>query len=163
MKRRRIIVGIDASPLRVGYAIRAGDDLVAYDTIRIPRDTALAARREAWLDLRDTIRTIENAEDIDVTAIGIEAPYIGPNRQGSLNHARQVGQQEAFAFASFPYAEQHLVQPQAWRSALGIAPRGKTAPYEYATRLAHDEGIDQDTADAICIVTALHLMLQDSD
>jgi hypothetical protein len=161
VERRRIIVGIDASPLRIGYAITLDDHLVEYDTIRIPRDAALARRRDAWLGLRDTIRRIEDAEKADTNLIGIEAPYIGPNRQGSLNHARQIGHQEAFALISFPYAEQRLIQPQTWRSIIGIARRGKTAPYEYALGLVDDDaGIDQDTADAICIVTALRL--QDS-
>ena len=87
--------------------------------------------------------------------VGIEAPYVGPNRQGSLNHARNIGQAEAWMFSSFPYAEQIIVQPAAWRRAIGIAPKGKVAPRLYAETRWDEDVWQQDTADAICIVDAL--------
>jgi hypothetical protein len=150
-----IRVGLDASPLRIGYAISAGRMIVQAATFHVDRDAPLAARRGFYRMIRDEVRQLEERHDSDLRTIGIEAPYVGPNRQGSLKHARNIGQAEAWMFSSFPYAEQVIVQPASWRRAIGLPARGKDAPLAYATT-AWDGVIDeQDTADAICIVDAL--------
>ena len=150
-----IRVGLDASPLRIGYAISVGRTIVQASTFHVSRDAPLAARRGFYRMIRDEVRQLEERHASDLRTIGIEAPYVGPNRQGSLNHARNIGQAEAWMFSSFPYAEQIVVQPAAWRRAIGIAPKGKAAPWLYADTAWDGVIGEQDTADAICIVDAL--------
>ena len=155
-----IRVGLDASPLRIGYAVSVGGTIADAGTFHTPPGGWLRDRRAFFLDLRDTIRRHEERHRMDLRTIGIEAPYVGPNRQGSLNHARNIGQAEAWMFSSFPYAEQIIVQPAAWRKALGLPARGKEAAMLYAQR-THTDVNDQDTADAICIVSSLPHLEQD--
>ena len=150
-----IRVGLDASPLRIGYAISVSRRIVQAATFHVDRDAPLAARRGFYRMIRDEVRQLEERHGSDLRTIGIEAPYVGPNRQGSLNHARNIGQAEAWMFSSFPYAEQLIVQPASWRRALGLPPRGKDAPFAYAETAWDGAIAEQDTADAICIVDAL--------
>lgn len=157
-----IRVGVDASHRRTGWAIAIGPRIINYGTHHVDLTAAIKDRREYWRELRDTLRSIERTQRRDVYAIGIEAPWLGPNRQGSLQHARVVGMHEALANASFPYAEQHLVQPQSWRSACGLPRTGKEAPRAYAEAVLRGsstsaERLDQDAADAICIVRSLYI------
>ena len=158
-----LVVGVDASPLRVGWAIMLGPRLIDSGTWFVARDEPIASRKQLWKDLRDNLRSVERDANQDVRIIGIEAPYVGPNRQGTLAHARNIGQQEAFAYTSFPYAEQRLIHPSEWRRALGLPMRGKAPAMEHASSfVAYEPGegiIDQDTADAICIADATRLIL----
>ena len=153
-----IRVGLDASPLRIGYAISVDRTIVQAATFHIDRGAPLAARRGFYRMIRDEVRQLEERHASDLRTIGIEAPYVGPNRQGSLNHARNIGQAEAWMFSSFPYARQLIIQSTSWRRALRLPGRGKDAPFAYAAT-AWDGVIDeQDTADAICIVNALPIL-----
>lgn len=158
-----LVVGVDASPLRVGWAIMLGPRLLDCGTWFVKQDEPIASRKQLWKDLRDNLRGYERHTHRDVRIIAIEAPFVGPNRQGSLSHARNIGQQEAFAHSSFPYAEQRLIQPTEWRRALGLPMRGKAPAMGHASSLvAYEPGegiIDQDTADAICIADATRLIL----
>ena len=156
-----IRVGLDASPLRIGYAISVGRTIVQAATFHVDRDAPLAARRGFYRMIRDEVRQLEERHGTDLRTIGIEAPYVGPNRQGSLNHARNIGQAEAWMFSSFPYAEQLIVQPAAWRRAIGLPPRGKDAPFAYAETAWDGAIAEQDTADAICIVDAIAILEQE--
>ena len=156
-----IRVGLDASPLRIGYAISVGRTIVQASTFHVDRDAPLFGRRAFYRMIRDEVRQLEERHGSDLRTIGIEAPYVGPNRQGSLNHARNIGQAEAWMFSSFPYAEQLIVQPAAWRRAIGIAPKGKAAPWLYADTAWDGVIGEQDTADAICIVDALVILEQE--
>ena len=166
-----IRVGLDASPLRIGYAITTDHALAAFGTIRLSASDRIDQRREAWIAIRQEIRIIETRYRGELRQVGIEAPYVGPNRQGTLQHARTIGHHEAFAYLSFPDAEHHLIQPQSWRAALGLKRMGKEEPRAYATKCldeyqaarSYEAGtleitIDQDTADAICIVKALAIL-----
>ena len=155
-----IRVGLDASPLRIGWAISVSGTIDCAGTFHVSRDAPLLARRAFYRGIRDELRRLEELHGSDVRTIGIEAPWVGPNRQGSLRHARNIGQAEAWMFSSFPYAEQIIVQPAAWRKALGLPARGKEAPMLYAQR-THTDVDDQDTADAICIVSALPYLEED--
>lgn len=157
-----IRVGLDASPLRIGYAISVGRTIVQAATFHVDRDAPLAARRGFYRMIRDEVRQLEERHGSDLRTIGIEAPYVGPNRQGSLNHARNIGQAEAWMFSSFPYAEQLIIQPAAWRRAIGLPTRGKDAPLAYAETAWDGAIAEQDTADAICIVDALPHLEQES-
>ena len=159
-----LVVGVDASPLRVGWAIMLGAALLDCGTWFVKQDEPIASRKQLWRDLRDNVRGYERHTRRDVRIIGIEAPFVGPNRQGSLAHARNIGQQEAFAYTSFPYAEQRLIQPSEWRRMLGLPMRGKLAAMTHAeTLIAYEPGegtIDQDTADAICIADATRRIIE---
>ena len=155
-----IRVGLDASPLRIGWAISVSGTIECAGTFHVSREAPLPARRVFYRGLRDEVRRLEELHATDLRTIGIEAPYVGPNRQGSLRHARNIGQAEAWMFSSFPYAEQVIVQPAAWRRALGLPARGKEAPMLYAQR-TYARVDDQDAADAICIVSALPHLEQD--
>ena len=115
-----------------------------------------------------------------MSAIVIEDAWLGPNRQGSLNHARCIGHAEAFAIQSFPYALIERVMPQSYRALLCLPRKGKEPLMSYARTIidmAHsdnayttpsgwNEPLDQDTADAICIAyaaqTAYARALQDN-
>jgi hypothetical protein len=161
-----IRLGLDASPLRIGWCILVDDIIDSYGTTHIPRKAAVMERREFWRIIRDRLRQLERQHHTDVRTIGIEAPYVGPNRMGSLNHARNIGQQEALAHTSFPYATQRLIMPAEWRRALGLSTRGKIEPYAHANKMidyshsarsyqADYPDLDQDAADAICIAYSL--------
>lgn len=162
-----IRVGLDASPRRIGWAILVDDVVSRFGTQHVKRTGELIERKSAWQRILDNLRVVEDRQKRDVWAIGIEAPYLGPNRQGSLNHARTIGQLQAFALASRPGAEHLLVQPSEWRSAIGVKMTGKAAPFEYANRcLDYSQtaldyqsslwpDLDQDAADAICIAHAV--------
>lgn len=164
-----IRVGIDASHKRTGWAIAAGPKIIDYGTHHVDLDAPIHDRRAHWKELRDQLRVVERLQRLDVYAIGIEAPWIGPNRQGSLQHARVIGMHEALATASFPYASLTLVQPQSWRSACGLPRSGKSAAMRYALANIQGSGLsaggdlDQDSADAICIVRTLYLQDQQED
>lgn len=155
-----IRVGLDASPLRIGWAISLGGAIHCAGTFHVSRDAPLPARRTFYRGIRDDLRRLEELHGSDLRTIGIEAPYVGPNRQGSLRHARNIGQAEAWMFSSFPYAEQIIVPPTAWRKALALPVRGKQAPMLYAQRTYNDVA-NQDAADAICIVKALPMLEED--
>jgi hypothetical protein len=166
-----ILVGLDASPRRIGWCVLVDDVVTRFGTEHVSRTGELLERRAAWNRILNHIRIVEDSYKRDASAITIEAPYLGPNRQGSLNHARTIGQMQAFALASRPGAEHTLMQPTEWRKLVSIKMRGKTAAYEYANQcLNYSEGalsyqtaiwpdLDQDAADAICIAYATRMML----
>ena len=97
--RSGIIIGLDTSLLRTAYAIIRDDELLAFSTIFTQE--GLADRRDAWKMIRDEARRIERITHEQTRAIVIEDAWLGPNRQGSLNHARCIGHAEALS-ASCP-------------------------------------------------------------
>lgn len=165
-----LLLGVDASHRRVGYAISADGIIVAYNTWHVDTTDDIADRARLWTSLRDEIRTLEAAHKADLLHVGIEDAYMGPNRRVGLQHARTIGQMEALAHKSFPDATQERIPAASWRKTLGIEQRGKTAPMREARRILDESHsslnyaapsgwcnvTDQDMADAICIVTALH-------
>lgn len=175
---RGIIIAIDTSLLRTAYAITHDADLIAFQTLHTK--DGLEDRRDAWKTIRDEARRVERITHTHVGAIVIEDAWLGPNRQGSLNHARCIGHAEAFAIQSFPYALIERVMPQSYRALLCLPRKGKEPLMSFAKRIldtAHsDHGytapsgwadeLDQDTADAICIAyaaqTAYARALQDN-
>jgi Holliday junction resolvasome RuvABC endonuclease subunit len=158
--RSGIIIGLDTSLLRTAYAIINDDALLAFGTIHTKE--GLADRRDAWKLIRDEARRIERITHSHTQAVVIEDCWLGPNRQGSLNHARCVGHAEAFALHAFPYALIERVMPQSWRALLSLPRKGKEGAMSYSKRICDistrqsgwaDE-LDQDSADAICIAYA---------
>jgi hypothetical protein len=158
--RSGIIIGLDTSLLRTAYAIIYDETLLAFATIHTKE--GLAARRDAWKLIRDEARRIERITHEQTRAIVIEDAWLGPNRQGSLNHARCIGHAEAFALTSFPYASIERVMPQSWRALLSLPRKGKDGAMSYSVRICDisntqsgwADTLDQDSADAICIAYA---------
>lgn len=160
-----LVVGVDASPRRIGWAVAYGRRIVAADTWHVDATDDIRSRKDAWRYIRDVIRDAERKHATDLRMIGIEDVFIGPNRKGSLDMARTVGHVEAFAFASFPYAPMQRVRAATWRKLLGLPQRGKTASLQYARDVLDPTGLwdrldDQDTADAICIAVALNELIE---
>ena len=158
--RSGIIIGLDTSLLRTAYAIIVDDELLAFGTIHTKE--GLADRRDAWKTIRDETRRIERITHSHTQAIVIEDAWLGPNRLGSLNHARCVGHAEAFALHAFPYALIERVMPQSWRALLNLPKKGKEGAMRYSERICEisnrhsgwADKLDQDSADAICIAYA---------
>lgn len=170
-----LVVGIDASHKRVGYCISRNLWIEAFGTWHIDANAPIRSRKDLWKELRDQIRNMERVYGTELRVVGIEAPYIGVNRQTALQHARTIGMMEAFAYTSFPYARIELIQPRSWRAALGLKGTGKQDPFDYATRelntqhsdLSYREPsgwahtLDQDAADAICIARSIYTLFPD--
>jgi hypothetical protein len=158
--RSGIIIGLDTSLLRTAYAIIVDDELLAFGTIHTKE--GLADRRDAWKTIRDEARRIERITHTHTRAVVIEDAWLGPNRLGSLNHARCVGHAEAFAIHAFPYALIERVMPQSWRALLNLPKKGKEGAMRYSERVCEISNrqsgwageLDQDSADAICIAYA---------
>lgn len=158
--RSGIIIGLDTSLLRTAYAIINDDALLAFGTIHTKE--GLADRRDAWKQIRDEARRIERITHTHTRAVVIEDAWLGPNRLGSLNHARCVGHAEAFAIHAFPYALIERVMPQSWRALLNLPKKGKEGAMRYSERVCEistrQSGwageLNQDSADAICIAYA---------
>jgi Holliday junction resolvasome RuvABC endonuclease subunit len=151
-----LTVGIDASPRRIGWAVNIAGDIILADTWHVDKIRDIRDRREAWLHIRDAIRTAERVHHRDLHRIAIEDSYLGPNKKGSLDLARTIGHVEAWAIVSYPYVSLTRMPAATWRSLCGISGRGKDASLEYANQYRKQYGIvdDQDTADAICIAIA---------
>ena len=158
--RSGIIIGLDTSLLRTAYAIIVDGELLAFGTIHTKE--GLADRRDAWKTIRDEARRIERITHSHTRAVVIEDAWLGPNRLGSLNHARCVGHAEAFALQAFPYAMIERVMPQSWRALLNLPKKGKEGAMRYSERVCEisnkhsgwADKLDQDSADAICIAYA---------
>lgn len=156
-----LIIGVDASPLRIAYAITLGDEIISHSLLHTRQ--GLAERRAAWLLIRADARLREEETGLDVHAIGIEDVWFGLNRRGVLNHSLSVGQTMAWSHTAFPYSHIRLVSPQSWRSACGLPKNGKKPAAEYAARLAGYKLASQDEADAICIAIATSKISEGED
>jgi Holliday junction resolvasome RuvABC endonuclease subunit len=153
------ILGLDVSERRVGWALVDYDSAkpVNIGTIHTPADDDLNHRARAW-------RSISIAADQaggDIEAVILEAPYAGPNRQGSLRAAMAIGNLAGIASARLgPSVLIDTIQPATWRTTIGISTRGKTAPLNHARTLTNNPTLnDQDAADALCIATAAHTLI----
>lgn len=147
-----LVIGVDASPLRIAYAIAHDEQIITHALIDT-RD-GLAERRAAWLRIRADARRIEDSMRLDVARVGIEDVWFGPNRRGVINHSLSVGQTMAWSHTAFPYSRILLISPQTWRSACGLPRAGKTSALAYAENAAAHAIESQDEADAICIALA---------
>lgn len=165
MTPRSLVIGLDVSPLRIGWALvsyETGEAINAGCQIVAANDD-LRARREAF---REVARTADGLGDVG--AVILEDAYAGPNRAGTIRHALAIGNVEAFAAARWPDVLVDRLGAAAWRSQLSLEQRGKEAPLEYARAVwSADVGgelgacvakarHEQDAADALCIAKAGH-------
>lgn len=153
-----IVIGLDASPLRIGYAIMIVQtgELLASGTMHVESGgDDLRNRQAAWRHIMVELNRV--ADSSQVVCVGLEEAYVRFRRQAILG-ALTIGNLEAFALRSYPWILVHRLLPTEWRRICGIPQGGKAAPLAYARLILPDLN-DQDEADAICITRALCALL----
>lgn len=143
-----ITLGLDVSPLRIGWAVLNDTELTNHGTIFFnPKE---------WVTPGKRADAIEDAiADEKVTQIGAEAVFVGANRLGSIRAAMALGQVESICDYLWPDAPQKILTATQWRNLCDIQQGGKQPVMEWATRFCEDNDIhlpdNQDAADAIAI------------
>lgn len=159
MTDRALVLGLDASPRRIGWAI------VDYETgtfvdaglEKTPAADDLRARRSAVREIAKRVRLSG-----DVFAVFVEDAYAGPNRRVTVEHAATVGNVEAFALERWPRILVVRLAASQWRRILGLPARGKSGVWAWAKgRDVYERLTYQDEADAVAIATAGQLLVWD--
>ena len=153
MTPRSLILGLDVSERRIGYALVDYDsgEAVETGTIHTPPGEDLHARVDAWRRI-----SIAANQTGDIQLVAIEAPWMGPNRQGSMRHAMAIGNLAGIAAARLgPTILIDTIQPADWRTTCGLPTKGKTPIHSWAVGVLGVD-VDQDQADALGIATAAH-------
>ena len=148
-----VIVGLDVSERRIGYAIANYDTgtIVETGVMHTPAGDDLNTRVQAWHSISHAAN-----QTGDIELVLIEAPWSGPNRQGSIRGAMSVGNLAGIAASRLGRNVLiDTIQPAQWRALCGIPTRGKTPVMEWATQLL-GRRVTQDEADATGIATAAH-------
>jgi len=144
-------LGLDVSPLRIGWAILDTDKLKAHGTI--------VFESSEWVTPARRFEAIEDTlAEYDVTHVGIEAVFVGPNKLGSIRAAMALGQVEMVCDCVWPNSVQKVLTASQWRKHAGIESSGKEPVMEWARAVCEEDGVDppgmQDAADAIAIAYA---------
>ena len=152
-----MILGIDAAQRVTGWALMTDDErLITTGTIVI--DGKDEDRRHAFGAVRDELVSIQHqahAVDVDVVGVFIEAPFAGPSRKVTVDHARWVGNVEAIAWRVFGHALIEVIAPREWRQLLGIAGPGKEPVRRWAEgQWPEIAGRTQDEIDAAALACA---------
>jgi Holliday junction resolvasome RuvABC endonuclease subunit len=152
-----MILGIDAAQRVTGWALLDDEErLITTGTIIVDRSDE--DRRHAFGAVRDELVTISHVADshaIDVVGVFIEAPFAGPSRKVTVDHARWVGNVEALAWRVFSFALVEVIQPREWRQLLGITGPGKDPVRLWAEgQWPEIAGRTQDEIDAAAIACA---------
>lgn len=147
------IIGLDVSERRIGYAIGLYDcgTIVETGVMHTPAGDDLNIRVQAW-------HTISHAANQtgDIQLVLIEAPWSGPNRQGSIRGAMAVGNLAGIAATRLGRTVLvDTIQPTQWRALCKLPTRGKEPVMEWATAVL-GRSVTQDEADATGIATAAH-------
>ena len=155
MTPRSLILGLDVSARRVGWALVDYETAtpVACDVQHVAADDDLRARRIAF---REVARDADARGD--VCAVLLEDAHAGPSRRGTVIHALSVGNVEAWAAARWPDVLVDRVTPAAWRSAVGLPSQGKQPVLDWATALLRYRP-SQDAADALGVAVACHVLV----
>ena len=149
-----LILGLDVSPLRIGYAlIKQDETVVESGTLHVPKGDDLRFRRAAWQKLTDIVHrhTRYNAE---LMLVAVEDAHVGINKSYAIKAAVAIGHVEAFAIKSYPWIMVHRFQPAEWRKIAGIETRSKEVVMEWARNTYDSTLDDQDEADALGIAVA---------
>lgn len=153
MTPRSVIIGLDVSERRIGYAVLEYDsgNALATGTLHTPAGEDLHARVNAWTEISATAN-----QTGDIQLVVIEAPWAGPNKQRNAQHAMAIGNMAGVAAARLGSSVLvDTIQPATWRSLCGLPTRGKEPVHTWAcNKLQRD--VDQDQADALGIATAAH-------
>lgn len=152
-----MILGIDAAQGVTGWALMTDEErLITTGTIIVDRKDE--DRRHAFGAVRDELVSISHqadAKDVDVVGVFLEAPFAGPSRKVTVDHARWVGNVEAIAWRVFGHALIEVIQPREWRQALGIRGPGKGPVAKWAVgQWPELAGRTQDEIDAAAIACA---------
>ena len=152
-----MILGIDAAQRVTGWALLDDEErLITTGTIVI--DGKDEDRRRSLAAVRDelvTISHVADVRDLDVVGVFIEAPFAGPSRKVTVDHARWVGNVESIAWRVFSFALIEIIQPREWRQILGITGAGKPPIRKWAEgQWPEIAGRTQDEIDAACIACA---------
>lgn len=155
MTPRSLILGLDVSARRIGWAIIDYDsaEVIRYGTADTPSGDDLLNRRDAFTEIARTADGLG-----DVCAVVIEDAYVGPNRRGSLQHAMAIGNVEGFAALRWGTILVDRMGATVWRGALGLPAQGKGGVLDWARGLV-GEDLGQDAADALAIACAAHVVL----
>lgn len=156
MSARSLILGLDASARRIGWALIDYDSgqLIVIGCEHTPADDDLRTRRAAVKEI-----AAHAYGRGDVCAVFVEDAYVGPSRAGTIQHAAAVGNVEAFALERWPQQLVARIAAARWRSLLGIAAHGKQPVIEWAHKHADRAMWTQDEADAFAIACAGHCLL----
>ena len=153
MTPRALIIGLDVSERRIGYAILNYDTGKCVETgvMRTPAGDDLNTRVQAWHSISHAAN-----QTGDIELVLIEAPWSGPNRQGSIRGAMAVGNLAGIAASRLGRnVLVDTIQPTQWRALCGISTRGKEPVMQWATNTLGRQ-VTQDEADALGIATAAH-------
>ena len=147
------IIGLDVSERRIGYAVLEYDSGKCVETgvMHTPAGDDLNTRVQAWHSISHAAN-----QTGDIELVLIEAPWSGPNRQGSIRGAMAVGNMAGVAASRLGRnVLVDTIQPTQWRSLCGLPTKGKTPVSEWANRVL-GRSVTQDEADALGIATAAH-------
>lgn len=154
-----VVVGLDASPRRIGWAVLDYETSGPLDVgvaVTVAEDD-LVNRRAAVQDIARVANRLG-----DVLAVLVEDAYAGPNRRVTIDHASAVGNVEAFALERWPRILVARIAASSWRSVLGIDAKGKDAVRAWAIDI--DEWLTdepQDAIDAVAIAAAGITLIDD--
>lgn len=141
-------LGLDVSPLRIGWAIIASKEVRKHGTIVFESNEWVTPGMRS-----DALEDALGEEKID--RIGLEAVFVGPNRLGSIRAAMALGQVESIADYLWPDAKQKVLTAAQWRKLADVPPGGKASVMEYAEDVCDAHEVErpgmQDAADAIAI------------
>lgn len=159
MTPRSLILGLDVSPRRIGWALINYDNAtyIKANTTHTPRGNDLTNRQQAFTDIARTADSLG-----DICAIILEDAYAGPNRAGTITHALSIGNVEGFAATRWPSILVERIKPATWRKHCGLPRQGKEPVKEWA---ANKTGtlLDQDASDALAIAHAGHHLIWAND
>lgn len=157
----KLALGLDVSPLRIGWAVITDtNELVNHGVIIFPS--------KEWVTPAMRADALEDALDsYTFDMIGAEAVFVGVNRLGSIRAAMALGQVESICDYLWPDANQKILTATQWRNLCGITQGGKAPVMEWATTYCHDHDShtpeNQDAADAIAIAHATVLWFDAND
>ncbi len=149
-------LGLDVSPLRIGWAVVETEDDDAYVTDH----GVIIFDSKEWVTPGMRSDKLEDLSDnhTSISMIGLEAVFVGPNKLGSIRAAMALGQVESICDYLWPDAEQKILTATQWRAACGIAQGGKQGVMDWSLGTCHDNGVhapaNQDAADAVAIAWA---------
>ena len=145
-------IGLDVSPLRIGWA-------VVTDDLEVTHHGVIMFKPREWVTPGMRADAMEDAlADFDITHVGAEAVFVGINKLGSIRAAMALGQVESISDFLWPDADQKILTATQWRAACGIKQGGKEPVMEWSTNLCETFELEtpenQDAADAIAIAYA---------
>ena len=145
-------LGLDVSPLRIGWAVVCDHVVDKHGTITFGSDE--------WVTPGMRAEAIEGTLDVwhVFDRIGLEAVFVGPNKLGSIRAAMALGQVESICDYLWPDAHQKILTAAQWRRLANVPPGGKESVMQWAIERCKADDAEkptgQDSADAIAIAVA---------